>query len=82
MEIGRLVVQNCSKTASEVMELAIHKFGLMQAKIQKEKKQAKSLLAFCGNAENVGVMQAILELGDLYFKEGNCNAGAMFKKVA
>eukprot|EP00957_Ditylum_brightwellii_P094069 7162169-Ditylum_brightwellii.AAC.1 len=36
MEIGRLVVQNRSKTASEVMELA---------KIEKEKKQAKSLSA-------------------------------------
>jgi len=82
MEIGRLVVQNRSKTASEVMELVINKFGLTQAKIEKEKKQAKSLSAVCGNAENVGVMQAILELGDLYFKEGNRNAGATYKKVA
>jgi len=75
MAIGKLILSNPNSTAGEILELVVKEFGIAAAKEEAKSKQKSALANSCGNAANAGIVQALQELGDLYFKDGNSNAG-------
>jgi len=81
MAIGKLILSNPNSTAGEILELVVKEFGIAAAKEEAKSKQKSALANSCGNAANAGIVQALQELGDLYFKDGNSNAGLTYKKA-
>lgn len=57
-------------------------YGYVETKQAKEDAKKEALQVVIANPANSAVIQAISELADLYFKDGNRNAGASYKKVA
>lgn len=82
MEIGKIVVSNKGKSATEVMQVVVDRFGFADDKAAAAKKRSKAVASVCANPANAGLMEAFLELSNLYFKEKNSNAGATYRKVA
>lgn len=82
MEVGRIIVRNKDKSAKDILALVIEKFGYKKAKEEKAKRATEAISSVCAHPDNVKLMEAFLELGGLYFKEGNSNAGATYKKAA
>lgn len=81
MAIGKLILSNPTSTAGEILELVVKEFGIAAAKEEAKSKQKSALANSCGNAANAGIVQVLQELGDLYFKDGNSNAGLTYKKA-
>ena len=82
MEVGKLILQNKSSSASEFVAILVEKFGFLQDNAMDNKAKTEAVTASCKNSSNGAVLAAILELGELYFKEKNTNAGVTYKKVA
>ena len=68
-------------SASEILGLLIEDYGYVEAKQEKEEAKQKALEVTLGHEANAAVVAAISELADLYFKDGNRNAGLSYKKV-
>lgn len=83
--IGKLLLNhrasNPDATAIEMLELIIKEFGISAAKKEAKAKQKTAVAANCTCPENAGIVQALQELGDYYFKDGNANAGMAYKKA-
>lgn len=82
MAVGKVVIANKNKSAEEMLQLIVEQFGFVSVKKTQSESKTKTLTTMCGHKANVSIMEAILELGECYFKEGNSNAGATYKKVA
>lgn len=82
IEIGKIILTNRDKSAVDILGLVIGKYGLKEAK--KEAARAKSVARelSCSIPENLPIMELMLEIGELYTKESNYNAGNSYKKVA
>lgn len=84
MGIGTIIAhkQMDSPTPQDILALVIEKYGLKEEKKVAAANKTKSMAGACGNEANVHILEVILELGSLYFKENNTNAGITYKKVA
>lgn len=81
MAVGKIVLANPEATCAEVLALVVKEFGVATAKEDAKERQKSALASSCNVAENAGIVQALQELGDLYFKDGNSNAGLTYKKA-
>jgi hypothetical protein len=81
MEVGKIILENKDKTPSEVMEAVIKKFGFAELKAEIEKKREEVVESACKNPSNAALVLAFHELSQLYYKEGNRNAGLTYSKV-
>jgi len=82
MEIGKIVMMNKTSSKEKILQVIIDQFGLKAVNEEQSKAKAKSATSVCGHPANAPVLEAIMELSSLYFKEGNANAGGSYKKVA
>lgn len=72
---------NMDATPGEILELVVKEYGVASAKEEVKAKQKDALANSCSVAANAGIVQALQELGDMYFKDGNTNAGLTYKKA-
>ena len=77
MEIGKIVMMNKTSSKEKILQVIIDQFGLKAVNEEQSKAKAKSATSVCGHPANAPVLEAIMELSSLYFKEGNANAGKM-----
>jgi DNA polymerase/3'-5' exonuclease PolX len=63
------------------MEAVIKKFGFAELKAEIEKKREEVVESACKNPSNAALVLAFHELSQLYYKEGNRNAGLTYSKV-
>jgi len=82
MDIGKIIIANKDQSATYVLGLVIAKYGLKEAKQKAAKAKSEARGSSCTVPANLSIMEALLELGDLYTKESNYNAGNSYKKVA
>lgn len=82
MEVGKIILENKDKTSGEIMEAVIKKFGFAEVKAEIEKKRGEVVEHACKNVKNAPLVMAFHELSQLYYKEGNRNAGLTYSKVA
>jgi hypothetical protein len=81
-KVGPVIVANRDKSASEVIPVLIKEFGFLEDKKKKVAKKVAAIESMVGNSKNGGVVAAFQELAELYFKEGNKNAGSSYTKAA
>eukprot|EP00586_Coscinodiscus_wailesii_P018785 CAMPEP_0172510212 /NCGR_PEP_ID=MMETSP1066-20121228/227029_1 /TAXON_ID=671091 /ORGANISM="Coscinodiscus wailesii, Strain CCMP2513" /LENGTH=421 /DNA_ID=CAMNT_0013289079 /DNA_START=394 /DNA_END=1659 /DNA_ORIENTATION=+ len=81
MEIGKILLSNRKKTSSEVMALLVKQFGFVAQKESAKEKKAELVSAHCQCPDNGFICMPFMEMSDLYFKEGNKNAGTSYKKA-
>ena len=82
MAIGKLILANMDVTCAEILELVVKEFGVASVKEEAKAKQKSAFAGSCNVAANAGIVQAFQELGDLYFKDGNSNAGLTVSVVS
>jgi hypothetical protein len=80
-KIFEVVNTNRDKTAQEMIPLLIERFGFAQDKKKKAEKKQAAIAGMVGCAANAGILAALQELSELYFKEGNRNAGGTYTKA-
>lgn len=76
MGIGKIIVNNSEASATEILELVVKEYGIKELKQAASANQKNAFEASCACPANAPIVQVFKELGDLYFKEGNANAGA------
>lgn len=83
--VGKLLMnllrEDDGATAVRALEAIVAEFGISADKAEARARQKSALGGNCACAANAGVVQAFQELGDLYFKDGNSNAGLSYKKA-
>jgi hypothetical protein len=77
-KVGPVIIANKGKSASEVIPIIVKDFGFLEVKKQKAAKKEAAIESMVANPKNGGLVAAFAELADLYFKEGNRNAGASY----
>jgi len=82
MEIGKILLSNREKNASEIVELLVEKFGFLAKNREAKEEREDNLSSTCKVPANGPLVLQFLELGQFYFKEGNKNAGGTYKKVS
>lgn len=80
-EIANMILQNKGKTAKEMMQLVVDKYGLIEERAEKAEAKEEAIAAACKVPENAPLLGAMQELAKLYFGEGNRNAGGTYVKV-
>jgi hypothetical protein len=80
-KVGPVIVANRDKSASEVIPVIVKEFGFLEDKKQKAAKKEAALESKVKNPKNSGIVAAFQELAELYFKEGNKNAGSTYAKA-
>lgn len=81
MAVGKLLLSRPAATCAEMLAMVVQEFGVASAKEGVKAKQKDALADSCAVAANAGIVMAFKELGDLYFKDGNTNAGLVYKKA-
>lgn len=76
MGIGKLIVNNPEASAMDILELVVKEYGIKEMKAAASASQKGALESSCAYPGNAPIVQVFQELADLYFKEGNSNAGA------
>jgi poly [ADP-ribose] polymerase len=76
MGIGKIIVNNPDASANEILEHVVKEYGIMELKKAASATQKDAMATSCKCAANAPIVQVLKELGELYFKEGNSNAGA------
>lgn len=76
MGIGKIIVNNPDASATEILELVVKEYGIKQMKQDASANQKNAIKSSCACPANAPIVQVFKELGELYFKEGNANAGA------
>jgi hypothetical protein len=79
--VGPLIVANKEKSASEVIPVIIKAFGFLEEKKKKAAKKEAAIGVMVVNPANASIVAALAELAELYFKEGNKNAGSTYTKA-
>lgn len=82
IDIGKIIISNRSKSAVDIIGLVIAKYGMKEAKKEATRAKSEARESSCCTPANLPIMEVMLELGDLYTKESNYNAGNTYKKVA
>lgn len=80
-KVGPILLREKSLSVAEMIPIIIKEFGFVQDKKEKAAKKEAAIEGLVKNARNAPVIAAFRELGDLYFKEGNRNAGSSCNKV-
>ena len=81
MKILEIVNMNRDKTGQEMIPIVIQEFGWAEVKAVKKAKKDAALAGSVGCADNAPIVAALQELAELYFKEGNRNAGSSYTKA-
>lgn len=82
MCIGKLILANKDKSSTEILEMIISQFGFKKTNQEATQRKMEALESVCGDPSNNNAMQTMLEISNLYFKEGNTNVGLTYRKVA
>lgn len=82
MLIGKLILTNKDKSASEFVTLLADQQGLSENNQAQKKQQEEVLSEACAVPANAKIVMVLMELSKLYFKEKNTNAGLTYRKVA
>mmetsp|Transcript_19864 Transcript_19864/g.41056 ORF Transcript_19864/g.41056 Transcript_19864/m.41056 type:complete len:474 (+) Transcript_19864:186-1607(+) len=82
MACGKIIVGHPEASASQILELIVKEYGVSSNKLALAEKQKDAIAESCNCPANAGIMQAFLELGNLYLKEGNANAAGAYKRAA
>ena len=77
MAVGQIVMMHSNSSKDEVLQAVIDEFGLKAVNEEQSKAKAKTATSICACPANAPVLEAIMELSSLYFKEGNSNAGTL-----
>ena len=77
MAVGQIVMMHSNSSKEEVLQAVIDEFGLKAVNEEQSKVKAKAATSICACPANAPVLEAIMELSSLYFKEGNGNAGKL-----
>jgi len=80
-KIASILQMNRDKSPSEIIPVFIKEFGFAEEKKQKAEKKESAIAAQVECAANAKIVSVLGELADLYFKEGNRNAGMTYKKA-
>ncbi len=75
-DIGKMILHNMDASPVEVLKLVVAEFGMAEAKQEAKAKQQSAMKNACACPANAGIIAAFQELMEIYFKEGNGNAGA------
>lgn len=81
VEIFKVLNVNRDKSPDEIISLLIERFGFVKEKKAKAEQKEAAIKGIAACSANVGVIAALQELADLYFKEGNRNAGGSYIKA-
>lgn len=81
MKVGKDLLNNKDKTTPELLQMFAKEFGWKTAKEAKAKGKEAALKNNCACPANAAIVLVFDEMADLYFKDGNKNAGATYKKV-
>mmetsp|Transcript_23641 Transcript_23641/g.35163 ORF Transcript_23641/g.35163 Transcript_23641/m.35163 type:complete len:458 (-) Transcript_23641:1161-2534(-) len=82
IDIGMMIVQNKGKTALDVLNLIVEKYGYKKKNDEVAENDQKQVGAMLAVDQNASVYMAMQELSTIYFKEKNTNAGISYRKVA
>lgn len=80
-KVGTIISGNKNLSATEIVPVLVKEFGFKQDKEEQAAKKVEVTMASCKVPENAAVIAAFSELSELYFKEGNANAGISYKKA-
>lgn len=80
-EIANMIIQNKDKTAKEMLQLVVAKYGLIEDRAKQAEAKEEAISSACKVPENAPLLAAMQELAKLYFGEGNRNAGGSYIKV-
>lgn len=80
-KVGPLIIANREKPPEEVVPLIIKEFGFVETKKAKAEKKEAAIESMVTCSKNSGLVAAFQELSELYFKEGNRNAGSSYTKA-
>lgn len=77
MGVGKIILSNPDATsATEILELIVKEYGVKELKQAASANQKGALESSCACPANAAIAQVFKELSEIYFKEGNSNAGA------
>lgn len=80
-KIGQLIAVNKKKTAADLIPIIVSQFGFVQDKQKKAELKQAAIETIVKHPANAALVAAFQELGELYFKSGNANAGVAYKKA-
>jgi len=80
MEVGKIVLQHRDKSIEEICTIIVENFGMKEAENDIKAKN-EAMASVCSIPQNGLIFDSIMELGKLYFKEKNSNAGLTYNKV-
>jgi hypothetical protein len=75
------ITANKDLSAREILALLIEDYGYVEDKEAKAAAKQEALEIACAHPGNAAVTGALSELAELYFKDGNKQAGGTYKKV-
>jgi poly [ADP-ribose] polymerase len=81
MKVGEVIARNREKSAAELVPIIVQEFGFKESKVAKAAKKEAAMEIMVKEPKNLPLVAAFQELSELYFKEGNRNAGASYAKV-
>jgi len=79
--IGPILAANRDQSPVQVVQAVVKEFGLATEKKAKAEKKQEVVSSMIQNPANAAMLTAFQELADLYYKEGNRNAGASYSNV-
>ena len=82
MAVGTFIVGNKEKSAQDILQLVVEKYGLKESKAKSSKDKSEGVASLCAVAANGKVFEVIMELAGVYAKEANHNAAGTYRKVA
>lgn len=82
MEVGKIVAGNKSLSAAEMVKLIAEQYGFAEANAEVAEKKHAAISAICHHPSNGPIVEILTQFSNVYFKEGNTNAGISYKKVA
>jgi len=82
MAVGTFIVGNKEKSAQDILQLVVEKYGLKEAKAKASKDKSEGVASLCAVPENGKVFEVIMEFADAYSQEANYNAAGTYRKVA
>jgi Helix-hairpin-helix domain len=81
MKIGTAIAQNRDLSAGDMVKHLVKELGFVEAKAELAMKKETALESAVKEPQNAGIVAAFQELAELYYKEGNRNAGTTYTKV-
>lgn len=79
--ITGIITLNQDKPVAEIVPLIVQQYGYVETKQKATAKQLEALEQSIKNPKNAALVHAFHELGTLYFKEKNKNAGPAIMRV-